>query len=118
MRAPRRLSHPVLARAHLLLSLVAVALALYGSKQIFSSVLFAWTAMGSAFGPLLLVTALRGPVRSGQTIAAMLAGFGLSVLFYSIPETKGTYIERVIPFVISGAIALWPPRVCSSVQDK
>lgn len=92
----------------LALSILAMLLALYGAKEIFSSVLFAWTAMGSAFGPLLLLTALRGPVPPLATLVAMLAGFGLSVLFYSIPATKGTPLERVLPFVVSGAIAAAP----------
>lgn len=89
----------------LLLSAGAVMVALFASSEIFSRVLFAWTAMGSAFGPLLLVTLLRGPVDKAYTLAAMLAGFLLSVSAYSIAETKGTWIERVLPFVIALSIA-------------
>jgi sodium/proline symporter len=89
----------------LLLSLGAVMGALYGSQEIFNQVLFAWTAMGSAFGPLLLVTVLRGPVGARATIWAMLLGFGLSVLAYSFPETRGTAVERVLPFLVSLSVA-------------
>jgi len=83
------------------LSFGAVLVALYGTNEIFSKVLFAWTAMGSAFGPLLLVTVFRGSVRGKFALAAMALGFGLSVLAYSFPETRGTWWERVAPFVVS-----------------
>jgi Na+/proline symporter len=89
-----------------LLSLGAVLAALYGSQQIFSRVLFAWTAMGSAFGPLLLVTVLRGPVPPRTSLCSMAAGFLLAVLAYTFPETRGGFLERVLPFLIALAIAL------------
>lgn len=83
------------------LSFGAVLVALYGSSEIFSKVLFAWTAMGSAFGPLLLVTVFRGPVRGKFALAAMALGFGLSVTAYSFAATKGTWWERVAPFAVA-----------------
>ena len=89
----------------LLLSLGAVLGALFGSQEIFSQVLFAFSAMGSAFGPLLLVTVLRGPVPSGPSLVAILTGFSLSVVFYIIPDTRGTGLERALPFVLALAIA-------------
>ncbi len=85
----------------LLLSLGAVVGAIYGSQQIFSQVLFAWSAMGAAFGPLLLVTVLKGPVSPRATMAAMLAGFALSVAAYWLPETRGGAAERVLPFMVA-----------------
>ncbi len=90
----------------LLLSMAAVLAALYGSQEIFSQVLFAWTAMGAAFGPLLLVTVLLGPVNPRSTVLAMVLGCGLSVLAYSFPETRGTVFERVLPFGVALCVAL------------
>ncbi len=90
----------------LVLSVVAVVGALYGSQRIFNQVLFAWTAMGSAFGPLLLVTVLRGRVSGRGTMLAMILGFSLSVAAYSIPQTRGGAIERVLPFVVALVVAL------------
>ncbi|MFQ5738868.1 MAG: sodium/proline symporter [Acidobacteriota bacterium] len=82
----------------LCLSAGAVLAALYGTREIFSQVLFAWTAMGAAFGPLLLVTVLRGPVSPRLTLLAMVTGFVLSVAAYSFPETRGGALERIVPF--------------------
>ncbi len=90
----------------LLLSVGAVLGALYGNQKIFNQVLFAWTAMGSAFGPLLLVTVLRGRVSGVGTLLAMILGFALSVAAYSFPQTRGGAIERVLPFVVALAVAL------------
>jgi sodium/proline symporter len=91
----------------LLLSVGAVVGALVGSQDIFSRVLFAWSAMGAAFGPLILVTVWRGPVSAPATLAAMVAGFSLSVAAYSLPafDWKGTF-ERVVPFMVALALAL------------
>ena len=90
----------------LALSLASVAVAFIGTQEIFSRVLFAWSALGSAFGPLLLVTVLRGRVRGGYTLAAMATGFFASVILYSFPETKGAF-ERWIPFLSALSIALF-----------
>ena len=89
----------------LLLSIAAIFLAIFGTKEIFSRVLFAWTAMGAAFGPVLIVRLWCGPITPRATLVAMLLGFTLSVVGFSIPETKGTYIDRILPFVLATVIA-------------
>lgn len=89
----------------LVVSACSVLAAIYGPKEIFGFVLFAWTAMGAAFGPLLLITVLKGRVKPRPTVAALLTGFSLSVLAYSFPATKGGVIERVCPWLIALAIA-------------
>ncbi len=97
-----------------LLSLGAVVVALYGSQEIFSRVLFAWAAMGAAFGPALLVTVLLGPRSPGRVLAAVVLGFVLSVTAYNLPfpaSHKGFW-ERVVPVGVASAILLapWPRR--------
>jgi sodium/proline symporter len=89
----------------LAVSIAAMVVALWVDETIFSSVLFAWTAMGSAFGPLLLVTVWRGRPRAWAVLAAMLAGFVLSVAAHLWLVTKGGVFERVLPFVIALALA-------------
>ena len=87
------------------LSAAAVVSALWGPTEIFGRVLFAWSAMGAAFGPLLLVTCLRGPVSTRATLGAMVLGASLSVVAYSFDATKGGAAERVLPFGVAFAIA-------------
>lgn len=111
----------VLARSRivvLLLSAAAVVAALTVEATIFDRVLFAWAAMGFAFGPLLLVTVLRGPVSARATIIAMTLGFGLSVGAYSFRKSGfeypaqfavlqhwGEVWERVLPFFVALVVA-------------
>jgi sodium/proline symporter len=95
----------------LLISAAAVLAALTIDESIFDRVLFAWSSMGCAFGPLLLVTALRRPVTATGTLVSMSLGFTLSVAAYAAKQAgligawSGVY-ERVVPFVIALAVAL------------
>ena len=51
-------------------SAVAVGIAVFAPATIYSRVLFAWNALGAAFGP-----------------------------FYVLPDTEGDPLERVVPFL-------------------
>lgn len=91
----------------LFLSVGAVGAALYGSQEIFSRVLFAWAAMGSAFAPLILLTVWRGPVSVGATLSAMTAGFLLSVMAYSLPASNWKDVfEHIVPWALALVIAI------------
>lgn len=89
----------------LLISLGAVVVAAFVDETIFSSVLFAWTAMGSAFGPLLLVIVWVGRPPATAALASMVAGFVLSVAAHLWSVTNGGAFERVLPFAVALAIA-------------
>jgi sodium/proline symporter len=95
------------------LSVLAVLLALWLDESIFNSVLFAWSAMGAAFGPLLLVLLLGRQVPASGRVAAMLLGFGLSVGAYFLnlelggvfKTEAGAFLERVVPFAAAFGVA-------------
>jgi sodium/proline symporter len=93
----------------LLLAAAAVLAALLGPRQIFSPVLVAWSALGAAFGPLLLVTVWKGPVPPGRTLATMLTGLTLAVagaiLKSGIDSSWAPVLERVVPFATAFLIA-------------
>lgn len=118
--APSRPPSLLAARAVIVgLSLGAAVAAMVGTQEIFSRVLFAWTAMGSAFGPLLLVTVWRGPVPPGRAVAVMVVGFVGSVVAYSLPWARGGVLERIVPFVVATGLALWPqPRPTTAPEPK
>ena len=69
--------------------------------KIFTRVLFAWTAMGSAFGPSVISKILRWNVSATSILISILIGFVLAVLFFLLPNTPGDWLERVIPFMLS-----------------
>jgi Na+/proline symporter len=85
--------------------LLATALALLWRADIFSRVLFAWAALGSAFGPVLLLRLAGREVSAAGTRASMASGFGLTVLLSWLPDAPGDAAERVVPFVTALLIA-------------
>lgn len=94
------------------LSALAVVLAVAVPDTIFSRVLFAWHAIGSAFGPPLVVVLMGFRLDGTGLFRAMLAGFGLTVLLHWLPDLPdpGDAVERLLPLAVSGWIA-WRSRL-------
>ncbi|MDZ7644994.1 MAG: sodium/proline symporter [Woeseiaceae bacterium] len=84
---------------------LATILALVWRADIFSRVLFAWAALGAAFGPLLLLRLAGREITARGTLAAMLTGFGLTVAISWLPDAPGDAAERVLPFIAAFAVA-------------
>ncbi|MBL8269739.1 sodium:solute symporter family transporter [Steroidobacter sp.] len=94
-------------RAAMALSAVLVVLStLWAPSTVFEHAMFGYSTLGACFGPLLLVRLSGKRVRPGATIAAIWAGFLLSVIFHLLPDSPGDFLERVMPFVASLGIAL------------
>lgn len=85
--------------------ILATTLALAWRADIFSRVLFAWSAAGSAFGPILIMRLIGRSISATGTLTAMLAGFSLTVLVSWFPDTPGDIAERLLPFCIAIFIA-------------
>jgi Na+/proline symporter len=94
----------------LLFSVLAAGIALYAPASVYSRVLFAWNALGAAFGPLVVLRVLGGRPLPGRALASMWAGFLLTVLFYLLPDSEGDLLERVVPFLAALAVAALPWR--------
>ena len=90
--------------------IMATILALVWRADIFSRVLFAWSSLGSAFGPILILRLMGRSISAQGTLAAMLAGFGLTVLISWFPAMPGDFAERIVPFVIALGIAAGASR--------
>lgn len=89
---------------------VAVTLAIVSPETIFNRVLFAWQALAAAFGPLLVVTLWRGQVAAGWRIAALSAGFLLTVALNWTVDSPGDWAERLLPLALAGLLALLGSR--------
>lgn len=108
-RVPRHaltISRAVMALICVLAVLVAIEL----PASIFSRVLFAWNGLGAALGPIVFARVLRRNIAPAAVVAAMLAGFGLTALLYSLPDTPGDIAERLLPFVVSALIIVCGSR--------
>ena len=89
-----------------LLVAAAVGVALYLPESIFNRVLFAWIALGSAFGPLVFLRLAGYEAASAGILLSIFTGFSLAVLFYVMPDTPGEILERLAPFCCAFAV-LW-----------
>ena len=83
----------------------ATLLALYLPEDIFSRVLFAWHALGASFAPLVVMAVMRRPMRPAYALAVLLCGFTFTVILNSQDNTPGDWAERLLPLVLSMAIA-------------
>ncbi|WP_160153431.1 sodium/proline symporter [Microbulbifer sp. ALW1] len=87
--------------AMLLVALLAIALAIGLPSSIFQRVLFAWVAIGSAFGPILFLRLAGVPLTGEGVLTAILTGFTSAVALYLLPNTPGDIAERVLPFTFA-----------------
>jgi sodium/proline symporter len=87
-------------------SLLAVALAIWAPEAIYSRVLFAWNALGAAFGPLVVLAAMGRIPSPAAALTGLLSGFLLTVVFYLAPEAPGDVLERIAPFFIALALVV------------
>jgi sodium/proline symporter len=103
----------------LAVSACAMLLAIHAPATIFTRVLFAWHALGSAFGPVLVVRLAGVRIRSGATLASVGCGFGLTVVFSLLPDAPGDWVERLVPLAAAALIAVLgavPGRPATNVR--
>jgi sodium/proline symporter len=93
-----------------LISALAVVVALWLPQAIFVRVLFAWHALGAAFGPPLLVRLAGYELPSATVFVAMAVGFAGTVALSWLPDTPGDWLERLAPFIASLGICLLAAR--------
>lgn len=94
-----------------LLCTLSVLMAIYIEQSIYSRVLFAWSAIGAAFGPLLIFRLSGSKVSGFTTVLAMLSGFILTLIFYWQENTPGDYLERLVPFTVATLILAFGRRL-------
>ncbi|GGY38491.1 sodium/proline symporter [Parvularcula lutaonensis] len=85
----------------------AVVLTLALPSTIFARTLFAWTALGASFGPVVIARAFGCTPKPGGVLAALLIGFGLSLAYeFVLPSGPGAVWARTVPWG-AGFLALW-----------
>lgn len=88
-------------------TIVALVLALFAPQDIFSRVLFAWHALGSALGPALVLRLCGRQIAGPWLLASMVAGFALTVIAHLLPNTPGDIAERYVPLLVALALAAY-----------
>lgn len=89
-----------------LVSLTAIAVALFFPESIFKRVLFAWNALGAAFAPVVILRAFKIKLSDAFVLLSILTGFSSTVYFHFQPNTTGDIVERLLPLIMSFSI-LW-----------
>jgi len=95
-----------------LICALAVGLTLALPASIFDRVLFSWSALGSAFGPIVLARVCGVEPQGLAVFAAIVSGFAVTVIFYTagqIPDwgiisdlarMPGDPFERIFPWLV------------------
>jgi SSS family transporter len=84
--------------------LIALSWALTSSESVFSLVIFAWSGLGSAFAPLLILLALGFRPSQRASIIAMLTGLAVALSWRFLDWHAAVY--EGLPGIISGLIVL------------
>ncbi len=92
-------------------SAAAAAVAIFAPEAIYTRVLFAWNALGAAFGPLVLLAVCGRRTGGRAALAGLWTGFLLTILFYLLPDAEGDVLERVLPFFVALGLVLLVGRV-------
>ncbi|PCI51773.1 MAG: sodium:proline symporter [Alphaproteobacteria bacterium] len=80
---------------------LSVAVAILLPSDIFSRVLFAWGALGAAFGPVIVLRLAGVRLNPKAILPAMVTGLFLTIFFYLQPNSVGDILERLVPFAVS-----------------
>jgi sodium/proline symporter len=83
-----------------LVVIFAIILSLYAPETIFTRVVFAWTALGAAFVPMVFSKVLSWRVSSIAAGLSIVTGFLMTVILHQLPDTPGDILERVLPMLL------------------
>jgi len=87
----------------LILGLLSVVFALSENRVIFEFVLYAWSALGASFGPVVILGLLWKRTTKAGAIAGMLTGSIVTVVWKNVPVLKAALYELVPAFVLAFA---------------
>jgi len=98
-------------------SLLAVVIALYGSRNVFALVTLAWSMLASSLGPLLVVRVLNQPV-SPVWGTAMMVGGAVSALVWRYELELGDAVFDVLPGMIGGFLVFGLSKLFSTPRNS
>ncbi|MEM7740557.1 MAG: sodium/proline symporter, partial [Pseudomonadota bacterium] len=97
--------------AILVVSAIALGLTLLAPASLFERILFAWTALGSAFGPVVVARVLGQRPVGEIVLGAILAGFITALAFeFVLPSGPGSIWARTVPWLAGFLVLAMPKR--------
>jgi sodium/proline symporter len=100
----KKTSYLVTKLATILVTFLALMIALFGSQSVFTLVIIAWSALAASFAPLLIIYVFGK--RPSQTLALVAAISGIATIFVWRSLGLGNYTYEVMPAIIVGLIVL------------
>ena len=91
--------------ATLFIGILGVALAFEMEQLVFWLVLFAWSGLGAAFGPVVLSLLYYKKTTGAGVVAGMSAGFLTSIIWVSVLKQHSYDLYEAIPGFIAGGLA-------------
>lgn len=95
----------VLKSVTVLITGLALLIALSNNQSVFSMVILAWSGLGSAFAPLLIALALQRKPSQTTSIAAMIVGFTVALMWRQY-DLQAVIFEG-LPGVVAGLFVLY-----------
>ncbi len=103
----------------LLVSLIAIVVALDANSSVFGLVSCAWGGFGAAFGPLLLFALFWKRTTMQGAIAGMIAGGVVDLFWYSMKSRGGIFnIYEIIPGFIVSAVVIIIVSLCTKLPKE
>jgi Na+/proline symporter len=91
----------------LITGILALLFAIYAKAGVFVIVSFAWGGLGSAFGPVVILSVFWKRMTRAGAIAGMFSGFLVTIVWRLTPALKALVYEAVPAVLVSiGAIIL------------
>jgi Na+/proline symporter len=99
-----------------LITIIALAWAIFNEQTVFNMVIMAWSGMASAFAPLLIVQCLGLKPKEKTSITAVITGFMVALLWRYLDLHLLVY--EGMPGIISGLLIFVPTLISTKKETK
>mgnify|MGYP001791541051 CR=1 FL=1 len=96
-------SYKIVKLGTLTVTTIVFVIALFGSQSVLFLVLFSWSALASALGPLFIVRVLQLPINRIVAVAMMIVGISTALIWRINPELSKLVYE-VLPGMAGGIL--------------
>ena len=103
------------------ISIIGMCLALFGSDNIMGLVSYAWSGFGSAFSPVMLLALFWKRMNWQGAMAAMITGFVVVVFWETFMGYTGLYSlfpGFILAFIVAVVVAMLTPPPSQEVLDE
>lgn len=104
-----------------IISIIGMCLALFGSDNIMGLVSYAWSGFGSAFSPVMILALFWKRMNWQGAMAAMITGFVVVVFWETFMDFTGMYSlfpGFVLAFIVAVVVAKLTPPPSQEVLDE